>query len=131
MFTQPFKASTKYADFTGTSQVDVGDKTNPREFLKAMGLIQEGQEFLLGIEAHTGEMHGSYSDPIAVTFYIVQKGDHDTVKAMIEAACGPIMVRRAQVDMAISDFLSMFKRFSLVFSSHAMLEGKEVTYLDY
>ena len=131
MFTESFKATTKYADFTGTSQVDVADKTGPRTFLKEAGLVKDGEEFLIGIEVHTGEMHGKFSDPIVVTFLLAQKGDHDTVKAMIDAASGPVMVRKIVRDMGIADFMAMFKRFSIAFSSHSMLEGREVTYLDY
>jgi hypothetical protein len=131
MFTETFRATTKYGDFTGTSQVDVADKTGPRAFLKEKGLIKEGEEFLLGIEVGTGEMHGKYSDPVTVTFLLAQKGDHDTIKTMIDATNGPIMVRKITQDMAIVDFMAMFKRFSVAFSTHAMLEGREVTYLDY
>lgn len=130
MYVRPFKASTKYADFTGTSSIDESDKTGPREFLKAKGLLKEG-EFLVGMEASTNELHGKYTDPINVTFFFTQPGDHDTVKAMIEASNGPIMVSRVEVDMALTDFMAMFKRFSVAFSSHGMLAGHEITYLDY
>ncbi|SFO51378.1 hypothetical protein SAMN05216567_10122 [Variovorax sp. OK605] len=131
MFTEAFKASTKYGDFKGTSQVDNADRNSPREFLQTMGFLRDAGEIVLGIEAHTGEMHGRFDDPIAVTFYLAQKGDHESVKAMIDAANGPVMVRRINIDMAIADFLGLFKRFSIAFSSHAMLEGRKITYLDY
>jgi len=130
MHVTPFKASTKYADFTGTSSIDESDNTGPCEFLKGKGLLPEG-EFLLGIDADTRELHGKWKDPIAVTFYFTHPGDHDNVKAMIEASGGPIMVRRVNVDMELTEFMAMFKRFSVSFSSHGMLEGHEITYLDY
>ena len=130
MHVTPFKACTKYADFKGTSSIDESDKTGPREFLKAKGLLPEG-EFLLGIQADTSELHGKWKDPIIVTFFFAQPGDHDSVKAMIEDSNGSIMVRRVQVDMVLTEFMAMFKRFSVAFSSHGMLEGHEITYLDY
>ncbi|WP_048438933.1 hypothetical protein [Caenimonas sp. SL110] len=130
MHVTPFRASTKYADFKGTSSMDESDKTGPREFLKSKDLLPEG-EFLLGIDVDTMELHGKYKDPLSVTFYFAQPGDHDNVKAMIEASKGPIMVRRVQVDIELTEFMAMFKRFSVAFSSHGMLEGHEITYLDY
>lgn len=110
--------------------MDESDKTGPREFLKERGLLPEG-EFLLGIEANTTELNGKYKDPLGVTFYFAQPGDHDSVKAMIDGNNGPILVRRLRVDMELTEFMAMFKRFSVAFSSHAMLEGREITYLDY
>ena len=130
MHVTAFKASTKYGDFKGTSSMDESDKNGPREFLKARGLLPEG-EFLLGIEADTMELHGKWKDPIIVTFFFAQPGDHDSVKAMIDGSNGPIMVRRVRVDMELVEFMAMFKRFSVAFSSHGMLEGHAITYLDY
>lgn len=130
MHVTPFKASTTFADYKGTSSVDKSDKTGPREFLKANGLLKEG-EVLVGMEASTRELDGKYTDPLSVTFFFAQPGDHDNIKAMIEASHGPIMVSRVRVDMALTDFMAMFKRFSIAFSFHGMLEGHDITYLDY
>jgi len=131
MQSEQFKASVQYSDFKGTSAVDMADKTDASAYLSAKGMFTPGEEFLVGIKATAGEMHGAYKDPLHVTFLFAQKGDHDTVKAMIEAANGPIVVRKVSHDMPIAEFLAMFKRFSIAFSSHSMLEGREVTYLDY
>jgi hypothetical protein len=122
MHIELFKASTKYGDFKGTSAADGGDMLNATKFLQNAKLMNDG-EFLIGIEFGTGEMHGKFDGGIAVTFFLCQPGDHDNVKAMIDAANGPVMVS--------ADFMKMFKRFSVSFSRHAMLEGREITYLDY
>ncbi|MES2979776.1 MAG: hypothetical protein V4731_15235 [Pseudomonadota bacterium] len=125
-----FKASTKYGDFKGTSAADGGDMVNATKFLQDSKLINDG-EFLVGIEIGTGEMHGNFDGGIAVTFFLCQPGDYDTVNSMINATNGPVVVRRVHKDMHIADFMKMFKRFSVSFSRHAMLEGREVTSLNY
>jgi hypothetical protein len=130
MHSELFKATTKYGDFKGTSSADSGDNLSATQFLQDAKLIKDG-EFLIGMEFHTTEMHGKFDGTIAVTFSLCQPGDHDSVKAMLDASNGPIMVRRVHRDMHIADFMVMFKRFSVSFSRHAMLEGREVTYLDY
>lgn len=131
MQSEQFKASVQYGDFKGTSAIDMADKTDAYAYLESKGLFKRGQEFLVGIEARSSELHGAYKDPLHVTFLFVQKPDHDTVKGMIESATGPIPVRKVTQDMPVAEFLAMFKRFSIAFSSHSMLEGHEVTYLDY
>jgi hypothetical protein len=130
MYTELFKASTKYGDFVGTSSADGGDNLNATKFLQDAKLIKNG-EFLIGIEIETGEMHGKFDGTVAVTFFMCQPGNHDSVKAMIEASKGPIVVRRVTRDMNIAECLVMFKRFAVSFSRHSMLEGREVTFLDY
>jgi hypothetical protein len=69
-------------------------------------------------------------DPVCVEFLFASAGDHDNVKAMIEASNGPILVRRLKKEMPVT-FLGLFKRFSISFSAHGMLEGREFTLIDF
>ena len=130
MQTQNFKASVQYGDMTGTVAVDRRDKGNADQWLQDRNLKQEG-EFLLGITFYAGENHGAHKDPISVEFLLTTPGDHDNVKAMIDASTGPVLVRRVRQSMPVTEFFGLFKRFSLNFSSHGMLNGREYTFVDY
>jgi hypothetical protein len=77
-----------------------------------------------------GENHGKHEDPIFVEFLLATPGDHDSVKAMIDAHNGPVFVRRVETDMPIAQFFGFFKRFSVSLSSHGMLDGRDYTYVE-
>lgn len=130
MHVQTFKASVQYGDMTGTVAVDRADKNNADHWLQERNLKQEG-EFLLGITFYAGENHGTHKDPVSVEFLLATPGDHDSVKAMIDSSTGPILVRKVQKSMPITEFFALFKRFALSVSSHGMLAGREYTFVDY
>jgi hypothetical protein len=73
---------------------------------------------------------GKHEDPVYVTFLLASPRDHDSVKAEIQSARGPIMVRRVHIEMKLLEFFGLFKRFSVAFSSHGMLNEREYTYVD-
>jgi len=130
MGTHQFRASVQYGDWKGTSAADGADMIGPRDWLKKQGHMKDG-EFLLGVRFFAGGNHAAHKDPVHAEFLLVQLGDHDNVKAMIEAAAGPVVVRSVKTDMSFVDFFGLFKRFSVAFSAHGMLDEREYTYLDY
>lgn len=130
MPTATFKASTQYNDFTGTSAADGAGLGDLQKWMKENGHMQEG-ESLVGIELWAGEYHGKQEDPVYVTVLFMQMGDHDTIKAVIDAAKGPIPVRRVSISMKLADFFALFKRLSLSFSADGLLKpGVKYVYVE-
>jgi hypothetical protein len=130
MQTESFKASVQYGDWKGTSAADGADKKDANDWLVKNGHKQEG-EFLLGITMLAGENHGVHEDPIYVEFLLATPGDHDNIKQLIDTSKAPILVKKVKVEMSLVEFFGLFKRFSINFSSHGMLDGHEYTYMDY
>lgn len=127
MATENFHASAKYGDFKGTAQADGHDRVDFRVHLEQRGLIKEG-EFLVGIEAWSGEVTAQPSDKaFQVTAILARPGDHDSVKAAVDTG-KPLPVRRVKLEMPPDVFFGFFKRLSISLSSHGMIDGKEITY---
>lgn len=100
------------------------------KWMKESGYMREGG-FLVGIELWAGEYHGKQEDPVYVSAPFMQPGDHGTIKALIDAAKGPIPVRRVSIQMKLKDFFALFKRLSLAFSRGDLLKpGVEYVYVD-
>ena len=129
MTTGTFRASVQYNDWKGTSAADDADQNDSSEWLKENGHIEDG-EFLLGVKMFSGENHGTHEDPVFVEFLIATPGDYDNVKTMIESSTGPIEVRSVRVEMGLTDFFGLFKRFDVTLSRDNMLEGLEYHYYD-
>lgn len=129
MTTEKFLASAQYDDWKGTSAADGADMSDADAWLVANGHKQP-DEFLLGITMFAGENHGVHEDPVFVEFLLASPRDHDTVKAMVESSQVPVEVRRVRVDMNLSEFFGLFKRFSITLSSHGMLGEREYRYDD-
>ena len=129
MTTDTFHASVQYNDFKGTSAADRADKGDADDWLEANEHKKPG-EFLLGITLWAGEYHGKHEDPVSVTFLLASLGDHDSVKKRIESDGEPVEVRRVHVDMKLTEFFGLFKRFSVAFSAHGMLNDREYTYVE-
>ena len=127
MATEKLMASVQYGDWKGTSAADGADINGPSEWLQANGHKKSG-EFLLGVDMFVGETHGAHKDPVHVSFLLASPGDHDSVKAMIDSKQGPVNVRKVSVEMKLTEFFGLFKRFSIAFSSHGMLDDRDYTY---
>jgi len=127
MATEKFLASVQYGDWKGTSAADRADRNGPGDWLEANG-YKKSDEFLLGVSIFAGENHGEHKDPIYVNFLLASPGDHDNVKAMIDSTQGPVKVRKVSVEMKLTEFFGLFKRFSIAFSSHGMLGERDYTY---
>lgn len=127
MAVEIFKASVQYDDLKGTSAADRADQRGANEWLEKKGLKQP-DEFLLGVELWIGENHGVHKDPVHVHFLLVTSAEYENVKSMLESTQGPVDVRRVSEDMPISDFLALFKRFSVCLSPYGLLEGRQFRY---
>lgn len=129
MATEKFLASVQYGDWEGTSAADSADRGVLRKWLESNG-YKKSDEFLLGVSLFVGENHGVHEDPVYVNFLLASPADHDSVKSMIDLGQGPIEVRKVSVEMKLTEFFGLFKRFSIAFSSHGMLGEREYTYVE-
>ena len=127
MSDETFFASVKYGDLKGTAEADVADEVGPSGWLRQNGHMAAG-EFVVGIQMSVGESYGVYRDPTAVEF-LIARGQHDSVHAQINSG-HPLVVRSVTVDIAIVEFLGLFKRFSVSLSPHGMLEGRPFQRID-
>ncbi len=115
-----FKASVQYNDLKGSCAADRADNSDATEWLRNNGHIQEN-EFLVGISMFAGENHGEHRDPVSVTFLIT---DETGFRALGQNS-SDYEIRKVNVDMEITAFLALFKRFEITLSTNSCLEGKE------
>lgn len=115
-----FKATLQYDDLKGSSAADRADKSDASDWLINNGHMQNG-EFLVGITMFAGENHGTHRDPISVTFLITD----DKGFIALGHNSNDYEIRKVRVDMNITDFFALFKRFEVTLSSNGCLEGKE------
>jgi hypothetical protein len=115
-----FKATVQYGDLKGSSAADRADMSDATSFLKENGHMKD-EEFLIGIKMFVGENHGEHIDPISVSFFITSEAGFKAVHAN-----GPIDdIRKIYIDMNVSDFFALFKRFEVSLSPYGALENKE------
>ncbi|CUA99415.1 hypothetical protein [Comamonas thiooxydans] len=124
-----FRAGTQYGDFKGSASADRHDTADISSYLKARGLIQEG-ELALAIELYSGEVHARTQDEnVFVTVLLATGEGHDNIQAAIDSG-EPLKVRKVRLEMHLNEFFGLFKRFNICISNHGMLEGKEFQFDD-
>ena len=116
-----FSASVQYNDLKGTVAADKVDGGKFTKWLKEKDLLND-DEFVLGVSMSVGENHGIHRDPVDVDFYVTKLNGTQTVPEVLEASGGSIGLRHINVEMNISDFLALFKRFEITLSPKGMLE---------
>ncbi|MNC50288.1 hypothetical protein D3C75_995210 [compost metagenome] len=123
---EKFRAGVQYDDFKGTAAADRHDRNDFSTYLKQKGLIHD-EEFLVGVEMWSGEVHGPVQDkPVSVTALITDlKGDIDEA-----AQSDRLQVRRVEVEISLGEFFGLFKRFHLSISSHGILDGRDYSFSD-
>jgi hypothetical protein len=119
---EQFKASVQYNDLTGTSAADKADNISARKWLANKGFIKE-DEFVVGISMSVGENHGTHQDPVYVTFLVTElKEGYGILPEMIKDIGEPVELRKIQVDMKLTDFFALFKRFKVSISCSGLLD---------
>lgn len=126
-----FRASTQYGDMKGDVVADRADKGCPSDWLREKGHMDEG-EFLVGIKLFVGENHGAHRDPVSVTFLIMELPGFDNAAARLADLPDdePVDVRRLVVDMNITDFFALFKRFDITLSPLKEMQSRHYRYDD-
>lgn len=124
---EKFSASVQYNDLKGASAADRADVENASKWLTDNGHINE-QEFILGISMSVGENHGEHRDPIYVNFLVSELQGYENIPALLESSTGPVEVRKISIQMNLTEFFALFKRFSVTLSTSGMLNDKEYSY---
>lgn len=123
-----FKATAQYNDFMGTAAADNADgEYDLDRFLEGKGLKKEN-EFLVGASLWVGSSAGGKLGHPSITAYLFDQADnqHDNVKAALEAMPDPIPVRTVEVEVSPEQFISFFKRFSVMLTRQSLnLDGRE------
>lgn len=101
-----FKAQAQYDDWKGTAAADRADQDNFSDFLRAQGIMNEG-EIVKGISFYSAE---HFFD---IEAYITD-GDYG--------------LRREKVKMTFEEFFKTFKRFSIKLSRNGELDDKEIEF---
>jgi|TARA_R110002167_G_C12682336_1_gene651579 hypothetical protein len=122
---ETFKASVQYNDLKGSAAADNADMTDAAKWLKDKGYIND--EFVVGVSMWAGENHGAHEDPVSVNFLVVELVGYDNIQEMLNASGEPIQVKEIQVDMNVTDFFALFKRFEVTLSNDGLIEGKTYT----
>lgn len=75
---------------------------------------------------YAGEIRGSHSDPVRVTFYVSEKeSKYGSIVEMISAK-RVLRPKKVVKEMNITDFIALFKRFEITLSLLGKLEGKNI-----
>lgn len=117
-----FKASVQYNDLIGSAAADEADLSNVSKWLKEQGHIIS-DEYVLGISMQLSNSHGNDNDPVSVKFIISGLNGYSNIPDMIEAIKHDLKVKEVSVDMNVSDFFRLFKRFEVTLSNKGLLEG--------
>lgn len=121
-----FKASVSYNDLKGSVAADKADRGLLTKWLNDKQLLKNG-EYVLGIRMSVGENHGNHQDPVYVSFFVSDLKGFNDIPEMLESFEDSVELREISVDMKITEFLALFKRFEVTLSPKAMLEGKTIT----
>lgn len=125
MSMETFKAGVQYDDLTGSSAADRADKGDATEWLRKNGHLQQG-EVLVGISAYVSSSILTQGAPLSVgaTFLVSEHDALDSAAATIRQT-DPVILRKISVDLDVSDFFRLFKRFEITLSPKGLLEGRE------
>lgn len=112
-----FQDGVQYNDFKGTVAADRSDEVSFADYLREVGLANEGER-VVGIRVGFGGNHGAEIQQPGVVVYLLE------ADKFVER---PERVRAVELDMPTGKLFSFFKRFDLVLSNKSMdLAGVEV-----
>jgi hypothetical protein len=119
--TEWLKAGVQYGDWHGTAAADNSDfEMTVYKYLEKKNQIKPG-EFLLAVQLYTGsEMKAGKLDKPYIRAYLLDAAGGDQAKAKLdelEAAGEPIPVREVEINVPLDEFVSWFKRFSVMFTA--------------
>jgi len=108
---EDFKASTQYADWQGSVQADDADNRSLQSFLKAKGILDDNS-YAVAVKFYTGITF----DKPWIRVVVADGTGFDSVNAQISAP-GTLKFKEVDVDLTLSEFFELFKRFSIVVTS--------------
>lgn len=120
--TEVFEASVQYNDWLGTSAADNADDADLYSLMKNRGLVS-GNEQPLGIEFSFWENFGQNIRPHVRVLVGEFRVTLDNTR--------PVPVREVRLELTLSEFCGLFKRFSVTLSRRdggiGVLEGREIS----
>lgn len=129
--TERLKASVQYNDWHGTVAADDSDpmRMSVDRYLEKKKLIKPG-EFLVAVQLYTGsEIKVGKLDEPYIRAYLLDAAGGEKAQARLdelEAAGEPIPVREVVIDVPLEEFISWFKRFSVMLTARNLpLEDRE------
>lgn len=129
MLNNKFISSVKYGDLKGKSAADRHDKAGAEQWLTERGL-REKKEHILGIKATLPENHDRQVSIIHVQFLLVDFEKYKNIHVAIENVKKPIEVRSVDVDMNVTEYFGLFKRFSVTLSPDGIMTDKAYKIID-
>jgi hypothetical protein len=122
-----FRAAVQYNTWIGTAAADDPMPSHPlQKMLEENQLIHEG-EFLIAVSLWVGENHDGKLGSVFIDAYMFTGANTpETIRSAIKNINGAIPVRKVRLDLSITTFLALFKRFDLVLTKTGFdLEGRD------
>jgi hypothetical protein len=107
------RAGVQYGDWEGTVAADVSDHHRMSNLLKEKGTFDSDTEFLAAIEFDIPENNKTVVDRAYIHALIGPRPEGADWGTQMKEEQHPLRLRRVEVDLSISEFLGLFKRFSL------------------
>jgi hypothetical protein len=117
-------ASTQYGDWKGSVRADdSGFRESLGQLLVEKKLVNEG-EHLIAASLWVGENHGK---KLGMAYLFTGLEGYPNIQVALETISGAIPVRIVKLNMSLSDFFLLFKRFSILLTRGAIdLNGREI-----
>lgn len=126
---EAFKASVQYDDHKGTAAADDHDRDTLDDYLRAKGLIDEGDR-IVGVRMWSGEVHANRQErPVSVTAYVQSAEGYVQAQQHLERT-EPVPVKAVKAEMELAEFFGLYKRFEVAISRHSELSGRDIQLLE-
>jgi hypothetical protein len=116
-------ASAQHSDWEGTVAADDADGVAIRKYLRERSLISD-KELIVGIKLLIGD---AQVDRPFIQVLVIDAVGYDSVAEILRAN-DTIILRKIDLDLSLSQFVGLFKRFSVTFAVPG-LEPEEREYL--
>lgn len=118
------KAGVQYKDWEGTVAADDADQRSFFHLLKEKKVMRD-DEYPVAIDLYIGENHaGKVQQPIISALLMKSKG-FDEAKSEIDKG-EKLKLRRVDVEISLTEYMALFKRFSIVLTRNGLdLESRE------
>lgn len=129
MQTRNFHAITQANELEGTAVADRADFNTAWQWLQTNGQIQMG-ELLIGIELSASHDEVLRTGDVNVTFLLTCCESIDAVKQCLFQGA-PVFVRQVHTQISATEFLRLFKHFSVTLSPKAILQAQDYVFLSH
>jgi hypothetical protein len=123
-----FIAGVQYNDWKGTAAADNAVQRDFHALLKERGVYDHTKEAVIGVKLGISESRGGQVQAPSITALIVDADGYDNVQRLLESQDGPVPVKQVEVEITLDEFMSLFKRFSVVLTKKGLdLAGRTYT----